>query len=69
MMTRNTNDEELLRAAEKHNCSLIEALIKAEADVNYTDVTYGQAPPHGAVYNGCLTCTKLLLEHNANSNK
>lgn len=63
-----TNDARLLLAARKHDCSKIEALVQAGADVNSTEEN-GWAPLHYVARNNCLPCTKLLLEYKADCNK
>lgn len=61
-------NRELLEAALRNDCERVRELIDARADVNCTDKC-GWTPLHRLASKGCLTCTQLLLEHNAESDK
>ena len=69
MRPRGMNTLRLLLAAQKHDCSEVEALIEVGVNVNLTDDEYGQTPLHSVAHKGCLKCTQLLLRRNADINK
>ena len=63
-MPSNAEDRNLLLAAREDNCSQIETLVEAGADVDCTDED-ASTPLHYVANNGCSKCTKYLLEMDA----
>jgi len=53
----------LLVACRDGHTAIVAELLKAGADVNAVEPTFGAVPLHKAVYNGHAEITKMLVEH------